>query len=160
MGIKGFFPTGFHMLPAPSVQAALFLPRLNLQGLTSFMIDTGADNTTLSLSDVERINLSYRQIKRSSAVGVEGIAGEQLFYQEAALLIFRAEDAKQYVFSIMVHIPRRGTSGQAEQQRRLPSILGRDVINQCRLVVSFHEGIVELVPPEGAMLPVAMRRLL
>ena len=160
MPIKGFFPTGYHTQPAPYVQAALFLPRLQLHGLISFMIDTGADNTTLSLIDVERISLKYNRLKRGSLVGVEGIAGEQLFYQEQGVLMFRDEDSKTYLFEISIHIPRRGRTGRAEQQRRLPSVLGRDVIDQCGIFINFHEGVIELRPPEGARLPVAMRRLL
>lgn len=160
MPIKGFFPTGYHTLPAPYVQAALYLPRLQLHGLISFMIDTGADNTTLSLIDVERINLKYHRLKRNSLVGVAGVAGEQTFYQEQGVLMFRDEDSKTYLFEISIHIPRRGRAGRAEQQRRLPSVLGRDVIDQCSILVNFHEGVVELMPPEGARLPVAMRRLL
>lgn len=160
MAVKGFFPTGYHALPAPYVQAALYLPRLQLYGLVSFMIDTGADNTTLSLIDVERINLRYRRLKRGSLVGVEGIAGEQLFYQEEAILMLRDENATTYIFPIDIHIPRKGKPSQAEQQRRLPSVLGRDVLNQCRVLVDFHRGTIELTPPEDAKLPVAIRRLL
>ena len=160
MAVRGFFPTGFHMLPAPYVQAALLLPRLQLQGLVNFLIDTGADNTTLSLIDVERLNISYRRLKRDSIESVEGIAGEHFFYQEEAVLMLRDEDAKTYIFAIKVHVPKKGKGGQTEQQRRLPSLLGRDVTDQCRMIIDFQQGVVELTPPEGARLPVAGRRLL
>ena len=160
MTIKGFFPTGFHELPAPCVQAALFLPRLNLYGLVSFMIDTGADNTTLSLIDVERMNISYRRLKRKSLIGVEGIAGEQSFYQEEAVIILRDDDAQTYMFPINIHVPQRRKGNQAHQQRRLPSLLGRDVVNQCSMTVNFHGGCVEITPPEGVRVPIATRRLL
>jgi len=161
MPIKGFFPTGYHLLPAPYVQAYFFLPRLNLHGLISFMIDTGSDNTTLSLIDVERLNVSYRRLRRASLVGVEGIAGEQSFYQEEAFIMFREEDATTYIFPIDVHVPKKGKYGsERELQRRLPSILGRDIINQCDLTINYQRGIIELTPPEGAKRPVPTRRLL
>jgi len=160
MPIKGFFPTGYHLLPAPYVQAALMLPRLQLHGLINFMIDTGADNTTLSLIDVERINIGYRRLRRASLVGVEGIAGEQSFYQEAAMIMFREEDATTYLFPVNVHIPKKGKSRAIEQQRRLPSVLGRDILNYCNFTVNYQQGTVELIPPEGAKLPVPTRRLL
>jgi hypothetical protein len=160
MAVKGYFPTGFHTLPAPYVQAALLLPRLRLEGLVNFMIDTGADNTTLSLIDVERMNLDYRRLKRDSLVPVEGIAGEQYFYREEAILMLRDENGEIYIFPIDVHIPKRGGASQSNRQRRLPSVLGRDVVNQCSIVIGFHDGVVELVPPAGAKLPVAMRRLI
>jgi len=102
MTIRGYFPTGYHPLPAPYVQAALLLPRLRLRGLINFMIDTGADNTTLSLIDVERMDLDYRRLRRDSLVPVQGIAGEQLFYQEEGIVMFRDDNAKTYVFPIDV----------------------------------------------------------
>jgi len=160
MTVKGYFPTGFHTLPAPYVQAALVLPRLGLQGLINFLIDTGADNTTLSLIDVERMNLDYRRLRRDSQTPVEGIGGEQYFYQEEAVLILRDENGEIYTFPIHAHIPKRGGGSQANRQRKLPSVLGRDIINQIRLSVDFHDGVVELMPPAGAKLPVAMRRLI
>lgn len=148
-------------MPAPYVQAYFFLPRQNAHGLMSFMIDTGADNTTLSLIDVERLNLSYRRFRRASLTGVQGIAGEESFYREEALVMFREEDSTTYLFPIEVHIPKKGDSGHdRELQRRLPSILGRDVINQCNLAVNYQQGIIELTPPEGARRPIPTRRLL
>jgi hypothetical protein len=161
MPIKGFFPTGVHPLPAPHVQAVLFLPRLDLNVLVSFMIDTGADNTTLSLIDVERLNVSYRRLRRSSLVPVEGFGGEQHCYREDAILMFRDEESKTYFFSVNIHIPTKGKGrGQREQQRKLLSVLGRDIINQCNMRIDYQQGIMELTPPEGARLPVATRRLL
>jgi len=149
------------MLPAPHIQAQLFLPRLQLHGLISFMIDSGADSTTLSLIDIERINVTYRRLRRNSTVRVQGSGGTQLCYTEEAILLLRDEDAKTYHFQIYVHIPQKGSErGECEQQRRLPSVLGRDVLNQCSLTTNFQQGIVELVPPEGTRLPVATRRLL
>jgi len=124
------------------------------------MIDTGADNTTLSLIDVERMGLDYRRLRRDSLVLVQGIAGEQLFYQEEGIVMLRDEDAKTYVFPINVHIPKRGEGSRADRQRQLPSILGRDIINQCNIRINFHDGTVELEAPEGAKLPTAIRRLL
>jgi predicted aspartyl protease len=161
MPIKGFFPTGYHLLPAPYVQAYFFLPRQDTHGLISFMIDTGADTTTLSLIDVERLNLSYRRLRRASLTDVQGIAGEQSFYQEEALIMFREENSTTYLFPIDVHIPKKGLlSRDRELQRRLPSILGRDVIDQCGLTINYQQGTIELVPPEGAKRPIPTRRLL
>lgn len=158
--IRGYFPTGFHSLPAPYVQAALYLPRLDLSGLVNFMIDTGADNTTLSLADVERIDLDYRRLRHGDLEPVEGIAGQQFFYSEEAIVLLRDEDSKIYVFPIKVHIPKRGSCREASRQRRLPSVLGRDITNQCTMLVDFNKGTVEFTPPGGARLPMAMRRLM
>lgn len=160
MTVKGYFPTGFHEMPAPYVQAFLVLPRLILQGLVNFMIDTGADNTTLSLVDVERMNLDYRRLRRDSLTPVIGIGGTQYFYGEEAVILMRDENSQIYNFQIHIHIPKRGVRSQANRQRKLPSILGRDIINQIKTTIDFHDGVVDLVPPTGARLPIAMRRLI
>lgn len=125
------------------------------------MIDTGADNTTLSLIDVERLNIDYRRLKRNSLTGVMGFGGDQRCYKEDAVLMLRDEDSKTFYFSIDIYIPQKGTKrGQREQQRRLLSVLGRDVIHKCEMRLDCQQGIVELIPPEGARVPVAMRRLI
>lgn len=167
MSIKGFFPTGFQSMPGPYVQAYLILPRLDIEALINFLIDSGADETTLSLIDVERMSISYRRLRRSSMISVDGIAGEQTFYQEEAVIMMRDEEGKTYVFPINVDIPRKGTATQIDQQRSLPSLLGRDVTklgrdvtNQCNLTINFQQGLVELIPPEGSRIPVPTRRLL
>jgi hypothetical protein len=160
MPIIGYYPTGFHTLPAPYVQAALLMPRLQVQGLVNFLIDSGADNTTLSLLDVERMNLDCRKLNHNSLVPVRGIAGEQHFYLEQAVVMFRNENSETYAFSIDIHIPKRGDKGRINQQRNLPSLLGRDVVNQCKLTMDFHSGVIALEPPVGTKLPVQMQRLI
>lgn len=161
MPIKGFFPTGYQSLPAPHVQAFLFFPRLKVQGLVNFMIDTGADNTTLSLIDIERLNVDYRRLKRNSLVPVLGFGGERTCFREEALIVMRDEDARTYYLPTYIHIPKRGKNRiDREEQRKLLSVLGRDLINQCTLNTDFQQGVVELTPPEGARLESAMRRLL
>jgi len=160
MAIIGYYPTGFHTLPAPYVQAAVFMQRLQVQGLVNFLIDSGADNTTLSLLDVERMNLDCRKINRKSLIPVEGIAGAQTFYSEQAIIMFRDDNSNTYAFSIDIHIPKRGDKGKINQQRNLPSLLGRDIVNQCKLTMDFHSGIIELEPPVGTKLPAQMQRLI
>lgn len=159
--IKGYFPTGFRSSPAPYVQALVRLPRLGSFSLVNLLADTGADNTTLSLIDVERMNLDCRRLSNRSLVPVTGSGGDQLCYQEEAVLFFRDQDAQSYVFTITIHIPKRGRRGEeANRQRELPSIPGRDVINQCSTLIDFQKGAVEFTPPEGAKLPTATRRLI
>ena len=160
MAVKGYYPTGYHILPAPYVQALLLLPRLQLQLLVNFMIDTGADFTTLSLSDVERMNLDYRLLRGSSTASIQGIGGSHFFYQQQALLFLRDEADDIYNFQIVVNIPRRGTRQQANEQRQLPSVLGRDILNQCIFVSNYPGGTVEITPPIGAKLPLPMPRLI
>jgi hypothetical protein len=50
MPIEGYYKTGLMLLPAPYVQALVFLPRLNVSAAVELLIDTGADNTCLHLA--------------------------------------------------------------------------------------------------------------
>jgi predicted aspartyl protease len=158
MVIKGFFPTGFHTSPAPFVQAYLLLPKLNIEGLINFLIDSGADITTLSILDAERLSIDYRRLQHN-LVNVDGVGGEQSFYQEDALLMVRDESSETYMFQIKIDITRR-IKAKIKQQRRLPSVLGRDIMNQCNLIVNYQQAIIELTPPQGAKMQVPTRRLL
>jgi len=139
-------------MPAGYLQAYL-LPRLNIQGIINFLIDTGADNTTLSLIDVERLNIRYTHLLRKSLTNVSGIAGVQRFYSENGVLLFRSEEDSLNYFETNIHLPKRGNRTQCQLQRELPSIMGRDIINQCKMTVDFHQGIIELEPPEVTRLP-------
>jgi len=161
MSIKGFFPTGIHPLPAPHVQAFLFIPRLNSSGTVIFMIDTGADNTTLSLIDIERLNINYRRLRPSSLIPVAGLGGDQRCYQEEAAIIFRDDNGATCSFSSKVWIPKKGrTSEEREQQRKLISVIGRDVISHCHFNVDYQKDLVELEPPLTAIHPPPTRRLI
>jgi hypothetical protein len=130
-------------------------------GAEKHVVQGNPDITKISTSYVERLNLTYRKLRRASLTGVQGIAGEQSFYQEEAFIMFREEDSTTYLFSVGAHIPKKADSGHdRELQRRLPFILGRDIINQCNLTVNYQRGPIELIPPEGAKRPMPTRRLL
>jgi len=161
MPIKGFFPTGIDPMPAPHVQAFLFLPRINSQGSVIFMLDTGADSTTVSLIDVERLNVSYRRLKPSSLIDVSGFGGDQKCFKEDAILIFNDDGGTTCYFPISLCIPKKGrTTKMREQQRRLASVIGRDVIGQCQFNVEYRKGLAELIPPTSASHPTPTRRLI
>jgi len=90
----------------------------------------------------------------------EEFAGEQHFYLEQAIIMFRDENSETYAFSINIHVPKRGDKGKVNQQRNIPSLLGRDIINQCNMKMDFHSGVIALEPPAGTKLPVQMQRLI
>ena len=112
MPIKGFFPTGINPLPAPHVQAILFLPRLSAQGTIIFMMDTGADSTTVSLIDAERLNIHYRRLRPSSLIDVSGFGGDQKCFKEDAVLIFRDDNGTPCYFAVNLFIPKKGKTAK------------------------------------------------
>ena len=124
-----------------------------------FLVDTGADATTLQMSDRRRLGIPLSQL--SPQVYVESVGGLASYSQEPASvwLYDRAADAWR-IFSIMIEI--YAGEGQADD---FPSLLGRDVLNRCRCAIDASSGSVLLEPvlvdeASGAVYyPPAVRRL-
>ena len=128
MAIPGYYQLGFHHLPAPYVEAGVEFPRLGLGATITFLIDTGADNTSLHPADIARFPISYRRLRRSTSVYPNGIGGSMGYFQELAILYFRDTSGPLRRFGCAIHICQRTTEKGVEG---LPSILGRDFLNLC-----------------------------
>ena len=148
-----------HSEPAPYVEGRVKIARLGVEGDTRFLIDTGADATTLQMSDRRRLGIPLSQL--SPQVYVESVGGLASYSQEPASvwLYDRAADAWR-IFSIMIEI--YAGEGQADD---FPSLLGLDVLNRCRCAIDASAGSVLLEPvlvdeASGAVYyPPAVRRL-
>ena len=148
-----------HSEPAPYVEGRVKIARLGVEGDTRFLIDTGADATTLQMSDRRRLGIPLSQL--SPQVYVESVGGLASYSQEPASvwLYDRAADAWR-IFSIMIEI--YAGEGQADD---FPSLLGLDVLNRCRCAIDASAGSVLLEPvlvdeASGAVYyPPSVRRL-
>ena len=59
----------------PYIEGRLVVPRSNLTGDVSFLIDTGADTSALMPADAQRIGLDYSMLTNErEAVGIGGIS--------------------------------------------------------------------------------------
>jgi hypothetical protein len=98
----------------------LVIPRLNLQGDLSFLIDTGADTSALMPADARNLGIDYSTLAdERDAVGIGGVSRS---YTERALVAFEDSDTSLYIYQIELVIP-----AAAPELFRLPSLLGRDV---------------------------------
>ena len=99
-----------------------------LAATLDFLIDTGADNTSLHPGDVARLAISYRRLRKTTMVFPNGIGGSMGYYREPAILYFRDTTGPLRRFLCEIHICQR-TDEKGVQG--LPSILGRDFLNLC-----------------------------
>lgn len=111
------------------VDARVHLPRLEAVADVSFLVDTGADSSLLMPSDVMRLGISSEQVHtlRNHA---HGIGGTVVISQEPAILVFADTSGALYCYEIDISICSQKRFG-------LPSILGRDVMQNWRLSIDF-----------------------
>ena len=145
--------------PAPYVDGHVKIGRLGVAGDVRFLVDTGADATSIQSDDARGLGIAPSQI--SAHVYVESVGGLSAYAQEPASvwLYDRAADAWR-IFAIMIEIyAGEGDAGD------FPSLLGRDVLNRCRCVIDASSGRALLEPvvvdeASGSVYyPPAVRRL-
>jgi len=125
--IQGFFKSdsGF-------VNGHLISKSLEIDETIEFLVDTGASRTTLLDKDVICLGLDYNKLK-SYIHNFSGIGGSvETFIIEDAYFMLGEEELKMPVFAI------RHDLGKLDEENRIkilriPSILGRDVINLFKL---------------------------
>ena len=107
----------------PYVNAELFLPRLRLSGVVSFLVDTGSDSTILHPPDMARVGIRVSELRGKS--GSRGIGGPGDAYPETARLLFEdADGVTPYFYRLDIDIAKPDANNQS-----LPSLLGRDILD-------------------------------
>src|SRR5262245_39152062 len=76
---------------APYMEARISIPRLNLRGLVSFLVDTGADGTVIMPIDSRKLGIDFASLR--NPVTPEGIGGPANAFTELAsrVIFFRSE---------------------------------------------------------------------
>ena len=123
---------------APYLEGRLVIPSLDLQGKVSFLLDTGSKVTVLAPADAKRMRLDYGPLTESDDA-LHGIGGSARIYETNAIVVFDGLQKITYSFVIQLAILH-----PSETTIRLPSILGRDILNRCRIRCSFPEQRLEL----------------
>ena len=141
MRIRGFLSRRFEP-PAPLIEASIYLPSMGERQLI-LLIDTGASATTILDSDAGRfgITLEYaRENLRPAPRKVLGIGGVAETYMiEGAELTLTQEDGLEVGEALDLYIVLHDPETLSDEVRglilRLPSLLGRDLINRYRLYI-------------------------
>lgn len=120
----------------PYVPGRLILPRFNIQGEVEFLVDTGADSTILHPLDGQKLGLPFGELQ-SEIVSV-GIGGDHRYFLEDAVLLFEDDTLlREYRCEVLVGKP-------SSNLNRLPSLLGRSLLNLWRMVYDPTEDRLEM----------------
>lgn len=131
MRIPCFFKPG--TLEAAYVTAILESKTLRTYATIEFLVDTGATRTTICDKDAIRLGIDYGALEKlpQGMLGVGGMV--DTYVLRDAKLIFHKEDKRTHeekldCICILKH------SALNEQILRIPSILGRDILNKHALL--------------------------
>ena len=151
MPIRGYYLSWSNPLSALYVQTTVRTPRLSVSDSVDFLIDTGADFTCIHPQDAKRLGLSPDPMQMpSDSVRLAGVGGVLEYYREDATLQFNDEDGSILEFYCQIHV------SHDPSVERLPSLLGRDFLNRCRLLADNPENQVLITPANvisGVILP-------
>ena len=115
----------------PLLEGTLYIPRLRVGLKIDFLVDTGADITTLSPVDGSDMGVDYDALIEST-MSVRGVGGVGETYVEKAILVFN-EPGKAicwYHLSLDILQPQ-------VHLEEIPSLLGRDILNRMHIRYSF-----------------------
>ena len=120
----------------PRIRGHIYIPRLAAGGQVQFLLDTGAEITSVGASDASYLHIPRRRLGVPTAIG--GIGGRGYFSTEKALVAFEneADSSRFSVYEIDLHIAHSETGS-------LPSLLGRNIINRWRIDYDPTNGILE-----------------
>lgn len=140
MRLNGYFKAG--PLEAAYVTAVLAIPRLKIEQRIEFLIDTGATKTTILDKDAITLGIPYSKLLRLKQ-RLLGLGGLVDTYVANAEIYFKAESGqehKELVEELLVVKHRRVD----ENIMRIPSVLGRDILNKYRLIYDKRSGLVAI----------------
>ena len=114
----------------PYLEGRLFLPRLDVRGDISFLVDTGADASLINPLDSARLGIDYSRLEgHAESWGIGGVAHN---FIEDAVLVFSEPGVALYVYRLTIDISPPGPAIPAD----LPSLLGRDILDRWRMTYS------------------------
>ena len=128
--IDGFFEEDGHAY----LEGRVHIPRLGVVGTVFFLVDTGADATTLHPHDGRRIGCPFDELVNPIRVG--GVGGYETYYDEPARISFSGIDG-YYEFEILLSVGK-----PSEESDGLESLLGLDILNRMRMDYDFRRGRV------------------
>ena len=147
MRIRGFLNKDFYP-PAPFVKALLISENLDLRRFIDLHIDTGASSTIILDKDVRYLKLDVKSLKKAER-NIGGIGGSINTYTiDDAVIVFKTEEGKLHKkeLTLLVGVHRLDKLEEDERKllMRIPSLLGRDILRNFKLVYNEKSGDVHM----------------
>ena len=129
--MNGYFRDG--PLSPAYILAILTVPMLKIEQNIEFLIDTGATKTTILDRDAVTMGISYVKLSklRQPLIGLGGLV--ETYVARDATLHFRTDQGVEHkeVLTELLVVKHKKVD---ENIMRIPSVLGRDVLNKYKLV--------------------------
>lgn len=131
MRIPCFFKPG--IFEAAYVVAVLECEALRIRDIIEFLVDTGASRTTICDKDVIRLGIDFSKLEKLSE-GMLGIGGlVDTYVLKSVRLTFRRENGESHMENFdRIYVLKHAV--RDERIMRIPSILGRDLLNKHALI--------------------------
>ena len=122
-------------LPSPSITAVVEIPKLGISASVEFLVDTGATRTVLHPGDVRKLGIDIVTYAADACPRTySGVGGEASYGIEDAILHFK--NAKTNLRTFIG--PLDPCQFDFALNKNVPSLLGRDFLNQGRLIVDYE----------------------
>jgi predicted aspartyl protease len=128
--IRGFFRKEDN---AAYVIATFLSKELNIHSPVRFLIDTGASRTIISDMDAIKLGIDHSLLPRFKA-GTAGIGGVvDTYFIQNVKLIFKTQEGAHVEKMEEVFVLKHKI--RDERIKRIPSLLGRDILNKYQLLL-------------------------
>lgn len=134
MKIQGFFRQDDN---APYVVSTIIHSAFNLNRRVRFLLDSGASSTVIADTDARYLKIDYNRLQRLPS-GMTGIGGTvETFVLPSVRLVFATGDGTHEEELERVYVLRHQMTDARQRARieRIPSLLGRDVLNNYMVIL-------------------------
>lgn len=139
MRLSGYFKAG--PLEAAYITAVLAIPKIGMRQKIEFLIDTGATKTTILDRDALTIGIAYAKLSRlkQPLLGLGGLV--DTYVAKDAEIYFRTDNDSEHreLLPELLVVKHKKID---ENIMRIPSVLGRDILNKYRLVYEKRKDLV------------------
>ena len=133
----------------PFVSAILYINNDEL-GIVDFLIDTGSGVTIISPRDSIRLGISRARTRTLRIIGVAGTEAANVITGDIRLELLDEEQDRRLVVKLDRIAYRRlpkARGREYQQQLRIPSILGWDVLQKLVIKIDYIKNTIEVCKP-------------
>ena len=137
----------------PYIRALVEIPSLSKKAPVSFLVDTGAFATTLHPADAVTLGITEPDCSEEDVEELTGVGGATKYKKAMAKLGFSVgKSTFNWAACILIGPWKKKEFGQAKE-KGVPSLLGRDFLENGQLVVDYVNDRVSVeLHPEGSLL--------